>query len=97
MTSALLTGTLGPLPDGLDGWLQDNLALMDSPAPKHSPGIDVLAQNGAGSDFCWRLLSGSHLAGPAGSTRRARDSDGSEYRATPIRIAPSWFCPETLS
>lgn len=61
VTSALLSGTLGPLPDGLDGWLQENLALMDSSAPMHSPGIDVLAQNGAGSDFCWRLLSGESL------------------------------------
>lgn len=66
VTSALLDGTLGPLPEGLDGWLQENVGSIDSLAPKARPGIDVLARDGGDSDFGWRLLSGASLGAAAG-------------------------------
>lgn len=62
VTSALLEGALGPLPDGLDTWLQDNLTSMDSLATEpHHQDTDVLARDGGGSDFGWRLLAGEPL------------------------------------
>ena len=61
VTSELLRGTLGPLPDGLDAWLENNLAAINSIAPKCSARVDVLAQDGADSHFGWRLLSGVSL------------------------------------
>ncbi|MFZ2503439.1 MAG: HEXXH motif-containing putative peptide modification protein [Nocardioides sp.] len=66
VTSALLEGTLGPLSEELGVWLQDNLASIDSPVPSAARGIDVLARDGGGPDFGWRLLSGESVGRAAG-------------------------------
>ena len=80
VTRALVEGRLGPLPDGLAAWLQENLTSMDSSAPDPAQGVCVVARDGDGANFGWRLLDGESVRRTARETypqvRRTRWARG---------------------